>query len=250
MEIIAVVVALAILIAGFLWYRARSAGGESGASRPLDDLDTLSAWQPTPTRILTVQERLAYSVLVRALPEHIILAQVPLSRFLKVPTRNSYTEWLNRVGQLCADLVVCDSSTTVLAVIDVRTPPHAASDRNRRRHDRMHRVLKAAGIPLHVWIEQSLPTPEAAREAIMPKPVLKEEPTTAQPAVATQKPARALPTLADETDGITPDEVIEMTEPPPSTWFDNLESRPAPLRPPRPAAPPAAGGAKPPIKPR
>lgn len=252
MEMIAVVVALAILIAAFLWYRSRSLGSDGESARPQENLDTLAAWEPTPTRILTVQERLAYAVLARALPEHIIFAQVPLSRFLKVPTRNSYTEWLSRVGQLCADLVVCDSSTTVLAVIDVRTPPHAASDRNRRRHERMHRVLKAAGIPLHVWIEHALPTPEGAREAILPKPVLQEQASAgAAPAAATvpvQK-QRALPTVTDETEGITPDEIIEMTEPPPSTWFDNLESRPAPLRQARPTAPPAAGGgAKPPIK--
>jgi hypothetical protein len=34
------------------------------------------------------------------------------------------------------------------------------------------------------------------------------------------------------------DEVIEMREPPPSTWFDNLDSGPAPLRKPPDKKPP------------
>ena len=233
MEVIALVVVVAIAIAAVLLWRSRGEKAEHAGSRPLEGLDTLSAWEPTPTRIMTAQERLAYGVLARALPEYIILAQVPLSRFLKVPTRNSYTEWLSRVGQLCADLVVCDSSSTVVAVVDVRVPPHQASDRNRKRHDRMKRVLRAAGIPLHIWIENALPTPEAARTAILPQPDEQVRDSARAPATTPAMAAgkvRAVPTLDDETAGITPDEVIELGEPPPSTWFDNLESRPAPLR--------------------
>jgi hypothetical protein len=227
MELVAVIVVLVVVVGAALWWRSRRAGGATEAatsgSRPGGDaVDTVQGWEPTATRILTSQERLAYTVLERALPEYVILAQVPLSRFLKVPTRNSYNEWLGRVGQLCADLLVCDRSSTVLAVIDVRVPPQQASDRHKKRHDRMKRVLKAAGIPLHIWFENALPTPEAARTAVLDKmPAL-------APAVA---PAAAVlrgtpPTLDDAAGGVVPDEVIELGEPPPSTWFDNLESRP------------------------
>lgn len=247
MELIVLVAVAAIVLVAALWLRSRGRA-ESGTSRPLEGLDTLSSWEPTPTRILTAQERLAYQVLARALPDHMVLAQVPLSRFLKVPTRNSYSEWLSRVGQLCADLVVCDHSSTVIAVIDVRVPPHQASDRNRKRHERMRRVLKAAGIPLHIWFENSLPTPDAAREAVLPKSeAAPGAPAQAAPAQAASAPAkpRAVPTLDEET-GVLPDEVIEMGEPPPSTWFDNLESRPAPLR----QVPNPAQAPKQPVKPR
>lgn len=257
MDIIALIVVLAVALAAFLWWRSRRTARDAEGSRPLEGLDTLSAWEPTPTRILTSQERLAYQVLTRALPDHMILAQVPLARFLKVPTRHSYNEWLARVGQLCADLVICDPSSTVVAVVDVRQPPHQASDRNRKRHERMRRVLKAARIPLHVWIENALPTPDAARDAILPQadeglhsqPPLAPAVVAVAPAgLAAAKARLALPTLDDETAGITPDEVIELGEPPPSTWFDNLESRPAPLRQvPRPQA--AMPATKPTAKP-
>ena len=57
-----------------------------------------SPGRPTATRILTTAERQAYGTLERALPGYMILAQVPLARFLKVPTRHSYAEWLRRAG--------------------------------------------------------------------------------------------------------------------------------------------------------
>jgi hypothetical protein len=133
----------------------------------VDSGDTLLAWTPTATRILTRPEREAYHIVRKALPEHMVLAQVPLARFLRVPTRNSYSEWLRRVGSLCADIVVCDESSQVVAVIELRLPTKQEKPRTVRRHLRMDRVLAAAGIPVHVWLEGVLPGPAVAREAIL-----------------------------------------------------------------------------------
>ena len=83
-----------------------------------------------------------------------ILAQVPLPRFLNVPKRNSYAEWMRRVGSQCADLVICDVTSQVIAVVEIRPPIEQISDRLRARLDRMERVLKAANIPVHVWNEE------------------------------------------------------------------------------------------------
>jgi hypothetical protein len=60
------------------------------------------------------------------------------------------------VGYLSADLLLCDSSSQVLAAIDVRSSQE--SERSRERHDRMARVLRAADIEVHVWHEGNLPT--------------------------------------------------------------------------------------------
>lgn len=231
------------LLAVVVWrLRSRSAGNED-SGRSAEDLDTLTAWEPQATRILTTQERLAMGVLLRALPDHMILAQVPLARFIKVPTRHSYAEWLHRVGQLCADLVVCDSASQVIAVVDVRAPADKTNERAHKRQARMRRVLRAAGIPLHVWIENALPTPIAARDAIVPpKPIpVGSEPAphavaaTAQQAKSMETPPLAQPQLLAESET---DEVIEMREPPASTLFDNLDSGPVPLRRPSEKVPP------------
>jgi hypothetical protein len=133
-----------------------------------DELDTVAAWEPTATRVLTTPEREAYQTLRKALPEHMLLAQVPLARFLKVPTRNSYSEWMRRVGALCADLVVCDANAQVVAVIEIRQPVTSKDrDRNAKRHARMDKVLAAANIPVHVWLDGALPGPAVARETVL-----------------------------------------------------------------------------------
>ena len=237
MDTVWTLAALAVVVVAALWWllrRGRSAEVTERSGGSFDALDTLQAWQPTPTRVLTGQERLAYAVLVRALPEYIILAQVPLSRFLKVPTRNSYAEWLARVGSLCADLLVCDHSSQVVAVVDVRMQPHQASERNRQRHERIRRVLKAAGIPLHVWYENALPTPEEVREAIAPPAPDEAFPTrgpTAQQPPSSPPAAPVRPVaVAVAPEEMVPDEIIEMHEPLQSTWYDNLEPLPTPAR--------------------
>jgi hypothetical protein len=141
--------------------RQRGAGGRSVCR---DALDTVAAWPPEAARILNVTERQAFELLKRALPGFMVLAQVPLSRFVRVPMRHSYGDWLHRVGQLSADLVICDIGSRVLAVVDIRSSEE--SPHSRRRHERMARVLKAAGIRVHVWREGDLPSASEVRSVI------------------------------------------------------------------------------------
>ncbi len=242
--IVAVLVVLLLVLVGW-WLRNRRNEGASADSNG-DRLDTLAAWPPKVTRILTSQERLAHNTLLRAFPDHLILAQVPLSRFLRVPTRYSHAEWLRRVGQLCADLVVCDTATQPLAVIIVEAPGGAPSERARRRHERMLRVLKAAEVRCFVWVENALPTVEIARASILELRIEPMPVTGALPAAATTTPAEpaavAAPVLGapgafddtrrDSTHGGPLDE----GEPPP-TWYDDMNSGPTPLQPARPLEP-------------
>ncbi|MGE5115050.1 MAG: DUF2726 domain-containing protein [Betaproteobacteria bacterium] len=246
-EILLAVLAAVALI-GVVWWRRRAQETPDDKSgRSLDGLDTLTAWEPQATRVLSTAERLAYGVLVRALPDYIVFAQVPLSRFIRVPTRHSYAEWLQRVGQLAPDLLVCDSSSQVVCAVDIQPPGALQSERARKRQERVRRVLKAADIQLHVWVEGALPTPEAAREQLFPKPKVPEltstQPPVAQPQPAPARAAAAKKALTPEDLEFEPDEVIEMREPPPSTWFDNFDTKPAPLRPVAPQRPAATGPA-------
>lgn len=129
-----------------------------------DALDTLAAWPPEAARVLTITERQAYDLLKRAMPGYLVLGQVPLARFIRVPSRHSYADWLQRVGSLSADLLLCDSGSRVLAVVDVR--PATESERSRRRHDRMAKVMRAANIHVLVWREGALPTTAEVRTAM------------------------------------------------------------------------------------
>lgn len=227
--LVAIVLVLALVL---LWIVQRRRGRDDSRA---DDarIDTVVGWPPTATRILTSAERLAYGTLVRAAPGYMVLAQVPLARFLKVPTRYSYSEWLRRLGNQCADLVLCDMASEVLAVVAVQPPADKTSERARKRQIRMARVLKSAGIPMHVWTDQALPSVEAAREMVLPKKAAAEAPAAIAPIAGTQ-PRPSRPTPFDDTDrDSSGDEMIEVREPPPSTWFDEFNSGPTPLQTPK-----------------
>ena len=238
MDLSLMAVALGLLLIGLLWWRVRRNKGGSTNDRSSDRVDTVSGWPPKATRILTTAERMAHDTLMRALPEYMILAQVPLARFLKVPTRNSYVEWLRRLGNQCADLVVCDKNSQVIAVVDIQASAEKSSERARKRLHRMARVLRSAEIPLHVWTEGALPGVDAARETILPRPVAPSAAAhdTAGDSVgaAVTRPSVTRPSPLDEPQrDEDEDEVIEAREPPPSTWFDEFNSGPAPLGQPR-----------------
>jgi hypothetical protein len=192
---------------------------------------------------LTTGEREAFDVLRRAFPHHLVMAQVPLARFLRVPTRYSYKEWLRRIGHQCADLVLCDATTQVVAVVAVRAAK-PQTERGLKRHARLAKVLKAAEIPLHLWVEGALPSPEGARRQFgiadpMPTAVM---PTVVVPEMALAEADGPTASARVQVDARTrqpaiPDEVIEMREPPNSTWFDEFDSRSAPLDETRPPPP-------------
>lgn len=194
-----------------------------GRPRALDAVDTVIGWPPEATRVLTLRHQRAFEVLRRALPDHLVLAQVPISHFVRVPTRNSYVEWMRRVGHVCVDLMVCDAASNVIAVIEVRPSDRVETERARKRHQRVERVLRAGGIPLHVWTEALLPDPAAVRKIFVPQ-------ATAE-AVSDEGPETSPiePVLYREgrTRSSTPD---NGSEPPRTTWFDDLNAtRPAQL---------------------
>ena len=134
--------------------RAHSLQGGEGA----DGLDTIAAWPPQAVRVMTLAERQAYDVLRRALPRCIVLAQVPLARFISVPTLNSYAAWLTRAGRLSADLLVVDNASRPITAVQIRDGDE--TDRSVKRRQRLVDVLQAAGISVHVWDGDRLPSPE------------------------------------------------------------------------------------------
>lgn len=220
-------VVLLLLWLVVLWRRGASADRKK--ARALDSLDTVTAWTPEVTRILSMHERQAHTALTRGLPDHMVLAQVPLARFLKVPKRHSYGEWMNRVGHLNADLLVCNKASEVVAVIEIHSPRD--STRSRQRHERMARVLKAAGVRLIVWMEGSIPSPEAARAAVLPQEQRQEAAAAAaapamRPMPSTKPPLSTIPVAEAEEVGT---DTGRLREPAPSTWFDDFDSGPTPL---------------------
>lgn len=238
-EILAVVVLLLAAAVGYFFVKRRRAvePGDAPAKGDRDDLDTVAAWPPEVTRLLSGGERAAHESLVKALPECMIFSQVPLARFIRVPRRHSYAEWLTRVGHLSADFLICDRASLVIGAVSLQTTQE--SERAARRRARMSRVLKAAGVKVFVWREQSIPSPDAARDQIIQRTGV-PDPTAPPITIGTPKSVRPSSGPTTGNGKIPVPEVLGESyddeprrEPPSSTWFDDLESGPAPLDPAR-----------------
>jgi hypothetical protein len=166
---------------------------------------------------MTLGERQAYEVLKRALPGHVILSQVPLSRFISVPTRNPYQLWLQRAGRLAVDLLVCDYSSRAVAAVEVRTAEE--SKRSAKRHQRLVQVLRAAGVQVLEWDEDALPDVVQAREVFIQKPAAKDAPDRID---AVGRRMLPVPEIAEVlADGDATD--YGQLEPVPSAFYDEME---------------------------
>ena len=218
--------ATAALLLSWLFLRLRQRHVAARDARR-DALDTVAAWPPGAVRILTVDERQAYELLRRALPGFMVLAQVPLSRFIRVPLRHSYTEWLQRVGALSADLLLCDAGSRVLAVVDIHAPQE--SERTRRRHQRMARVLRAADIHVFDWREGALPNPAEVRAAmsrLIGADALAAKPSSSRPMPLNPTAARtraSIEALLAHGDRAAEAALEADMEPVPSAFFEELE---------------------------
>jgi hypothetical protein len=213
----AALAAAGLLMLSLMAVRRRQRAAGSRSTRQ-DALDTVADWPPEAARVLSVTERQAFELLKRSLPGFMVLAQVPLSRFVRVPMRRSYSDWLQRVGQLSADLVVCDIGSRVLAVIDIRSAEE--TPRSRRRHERMARVLKAAGIQVHTWREGDLPSASEVRSVI--GAVLVDN----APRPTTSRPMPLIP-VADIEEILAEGDNIDFgagMEPVASAFFDEIET--------------------------
>src|SRR6185437_8057039 len=128
---------------------------------------TEGAWPFFAKKPLSQPEQVLYFRLLHALPEHIVLAQVQLSRILGVKKGDNYQSWLNRINQLSADFVVCAKDATVLAVVELDDASHQ-SERRREADARKTRALEAASLKLIRWNVTQLPDEAIIRSTVAP----------------------------------------------------------------------------------
>ena len=98
-------------------------------------------------RPLTPREQVLYWRLRKVMPEEIVLAQVAVSRILRVKRGHRVRAWMNSVNRMTVDFVVCLPDGTIVAAVELDdatdgTPVRIARD------DRKNQALQAAGIKL------------------------------------------------------------------------------------------------------
>lgn len=117
-------------------------------------------WPFYPRKPLSTPEQILYFRLIKALPEHIVLAQVQLSRFLGVKKGNNFQSWLNRINRMSADFVICNKDASVLAVIELDDASH--NSKTRQQADaKKDKAVRSAGLRLIRWSVKTMPNEEA-----------------------------------------------------------------------------------------
>jgi hypothetical protein len=137
--ILALLVVLPILIR-----RGRLAAGSS------------SSWPFHVKRLLTQPEQVLYHRLVKALPDHVVLAQVQMSRVLGVKKGFRFHEWNNRINRMSYDFVICDKAATVIAAIELDDKSHEG-ERGIENDAKKSKATTDAGLRLIRWHVKSLP---------------------------------------------------------------------------------------------
>lgn len=105
--------------------------------------NSVDEWPFYAKRPLSTPEQALYHRLVKALPDHIILAQVQVSRVLGVRKGFNFHQWNNRINRLSYDYVVCAKDATVLAAIELDDRTHESA--SRARTDAKKEKATAAG---------------------------------------------------------------------------------------------------------
>ena len=123
------------------------------------------AWPFYLKRLLSSPEQVLYHRLVSALPDHVVLAQVQVSRVLGVKKGFDFHQWNNRINRLSYDFVVCKKDATVLAAIELDDGTHESKSRA-RTDEKKDRATAAADLKLVRWHVKALPDQAAIRAAI------------------------------------------------------------------------------------
>jgi very-short-patch-repair endonuclease len=118
--------------------------------------ETEEVWPFYAKKPLSNPEQILYFRLKNALPEHIVLAQVQLSRFLGVKKGNNFQTWNNRINRMSADFVICAKDSSVVAVIELDDSTHD-TDKRKTADAKKDNAIKAAGITIHRWNVRAIP---------------------------------------------------------------------------------------------
>lgn len=127
------------------------------------------AWPFYVKQLLSQPEQILFHRLVKALPEHIILAQVQVSQVLGVHKGFNFYEWNNRINRLSYDFVVCNKDGSVHAVIELDDKSHESKERV-EADKRKDRATSAAGIRMVRWHARSMPDENAIKDELMSIP--------------------------------------------------------------------------------
>lgn len=136
MKVVVFVVAFLVLVGIFLFVAKRKQSGGMTAEVPY--------YGKSP---LTEVEQVLYYRLVEALPELVVLAQVPLTAILGIKKRQnkSWQGQFNAISRKSVDYVVCRKDFSIVAVIELDDSTHEKPERQ-KSDEVKNAAFKAVGI--------------------------------------------------------------------------------------------------------
>jgi hypothetical protein len=152
---------LALTLAALrLRQRLQRSSGKTAVPAPArpEGRELVSRYHPSAVRVLSQSERQAFDLVRAAAPDHLVMAQVPLVRYLRVQDKRVEEDWLRGLSMLSADILVCDPHSRPILAIDILPPK--LGQRAQERHDRMRQLLEGVGIRVLIWHEGRLPAAE------------------------------------------------------------------------------------------
>jgi hypothetical protein len=132
-------------------------------------------WPVFPKKVLTPVEQHLYHRLVRACPDHMVLAQVAFSQLVGVKKGENFTAIWNRYNRLVADFVVCNKDFSIAAVLELDDRSHDKPARQ-DADGRKAAICEAAGIPLHRLNVNPLPDEAELRALLQLAPLSQRAP--------------------------------------------------------------------------
>ena len=108
------------LLAGavWMWFGAKK---KKSLTRPLP-----SEWTLTARPVFSVDERRVYRQLREALPQHVVLAKLPLVRFCQPTDPDQVRYWYEILGANHVSFAICSANGRVLAAIDLEQDRHVS----------------------------------------------------------------------------------------------------------------------------
>lgn len=117
--------------------------------------------------VLTRPEQSLYWTLVKALPEHVVLAQVSFSGLIQPNANYKKDFWhlFGKISQKRVDFAICDKSFHIVAVIELDDSSHDIKIDMER-----DKIMQNAGIKTIRWNVASMPSLSDIQNAIDNKP--------------------------------------------------------------------------------
>lgn len=126
----------------------------------------MDIWPFYAKKPLSKPELILYYQLIDALPNHMILAQVQLSRVLSVKKGFNFGEWHNRINRMSLDFLICNEDSSIVAAIELDDKTHEQESR-KKADAKKDKALKSANIRIIRWNVKAIPNSAEIKKSII-----------------------------------------------------------------------------------